>query len=169
MAANITPFIWFQDQAHDAAKFYCSIFKGSKIVRKDGMSATVRLQGRTYILFNGGEHYRLTPAFSMFITVKTQREVNYYWNKLVKGGQESRCGWLVDKYPLRLYRLWLFSIRQEPTRAGAAGVWRGPHDLSVLRLQYRRSRHSRRRADGSSLLHQALTPRVAACARRGVR
>jgi predicted 3-demethylubiquinone-9 3-methyltransferase (glyoxalase superfamily) len=100
VATNVTPFLWFKDKAHDAAKFYCSIFKGSKVVRKDGMSATVRLQGRTYILFNGGEHYRLTPAFSMFITVKTQKEVDYYWNKLLNGGQESRCGWLVDKYGL---------------------------------------------------------------------
>lgn len=100
MKTTVTPFIWFQDQAHDAAKFYCSVFKGSKIVRKDAMSATVRLQGRNFILFNGGDHYKLTPAFSMFITVKTQKEVDYYWDKLVKGGQESRCGWLVDKYGL---------------------------------------------------------------------
>jgi predicted 3-demethylubiquinone-9 3-methyltransferase (glyoxalase superfamily) len=75
MAITVTPFIWFQDQAHDAANFYCDIFKGSRIVRKDAMSATLRLQGRNYILFNGGEHFRLTPAFSMFVTVRTQKEI----------------------------------------------------------------------------------------------
>jgi predicted 3-demethylubiquinone-9 3-methyltransferase (glyoxalase superfamily) len=100
MTTTVTPFIWFQDQAHDAAKFYCRIFKGSKIVRKDAMSATVRLQGRNYILFNGGDHYKMTPAFSMFIVVKTQKQLDYYWDRLAKGGQESRCGWLVDKFGL---------------------------------------------------------------------
>ena len=143
MAANVTPFLWFQDQAHDAAKFYCSIFKGSRILRKDSMSATVRLQGRTYILFNGGEHYRLTPAFSMFITVKTQKEVDYYWNKLVKDGQESRCGWLVDKYgvswqviPEILGKLLSHKDKAKAGRAMQAMLQMSKIDIAALRKAF---------------------------------
>jgi predicted 3-demethylubiquinone-9 3-methyltransferase (glyoxalase superfamily) len=102
---TVTPFLWFDDQAEAAAKFYVSIFKNSKIVeiRRNGkkvMAATFRLDGREYIAFNGGPHYKLTPAFSMFVLVKTQREVDYFWNKLVRGGKPQRCGWLTDKFGL---------------------------------------------------------------------
>ena len=100
MSATLTPFLWFQDQAHEAAAFYCDVFENAEIVRQDNMSATVKILGRNYILFNGGEHFRLNPAYSMFITVKTQDEVDYYWGRLLEGGQASRCGWLVDKYGL---------------------------------------------------------------------
>ena len=95
---SITPFLWFDDQAHQAAKYYCSVFKGSKIIAKDAMSATLRLMGRDYVLFNGGPHYKLTPAMSLFVSVKTQKELDTYWNKLLKGGEPSRCGWLVDRF-----------------------------------------------------------------------
>ena len=102
---NITPFLWFDGKVGDAVKFYCSIFKKPKIVSMNGsgnhvMSATIRLNGQELILFNGGPHYQLTPAFSLMVQCKTQKEVDYYWTKLLKGGEESRCGWLIDKYGL---------------------------------------------------------------------
>jgi predicted 3-demethylubiquinone-9 3-methyltransferase (glyoxalase superfamily) len=95
---QVTPFLWFKDKAQEAAKFYVSVFKGAKLVDSNPMSATLRLKDQTLILFNGGPHYKLTPAFSLFISCKTQKEVDYYWSKLTKGGEESRCGWLVDKF-----------------------------------------------------------------------
>ena len=102
---NPTPFFWFDGKVGEAAKFYCSVFKKSKIVQLNGLanniqSATLRLNGLELILFNGGPHFKLTPAVSLMVPCKTQREVDYYWKKLTAGGEESRCGWLVDKYGL---------------------------------------------------------------------
>lgn len=98
---KITPFLWYNDKAVEAAKFYASIFKGSKIRSQSPMSATLRLLGQDYILFNGGPHYKLNPSASLFVTVKTQKEVDHYWSKLLQGGgKPSRCGWLTDKYGL---------------------------------------------------------------------
>ena len=108
-----TPFIWFQNQAEQAAKFYVSIFKGRSklgtILRNGeggpgpkGQALTVAfsLDGQEIVALNGGPHYTLTPAFSFVITCKTQKEIDRYWKVLTKGGAESRCGWLVDKYGL---------------------------------------------------------------------
>ena len=100
-----TPFFWFDGNVGEAARFYCSVFKKSKIVQMNGLanniqSATLRLNGLELILFNGGPHYKLTPAVSLMVHCKTQREVDYYWKKLTQGGEESRCGWLVDKFGL---------------------------------------------------------------------
>lgn len=138
--ASVTPFIWFQDQAHEAAKFYCGIFKGSRILRQDAMSATVRLLGTTYILFNGGEHYRLSPAFSMFVSVKTQREVDYYWDKLLDGGEESRCGWLVDRFGMSWQVIpeilgALLSHRDEATSRRAMQAMLGMRKIDIKELK----------------------------------
>ena len=100
-----TPFLWLDGNVGAAAKFYCSIFKKSKIVQQNGparnlRSATLRINGQELILFNGGPHYKLTPAFSLMVECKTQKEIDYYWKKLTAGGEESRCGWLVDRYGL---------------------------------------------------------------------
>ena len=97
---KITPFLWLGSQADKAAKFYSSIFKGAEILSVSPMSATIRLGGQKLILFNGGPHYRLTPAVSLFVHCQTQKEVDYYWARLSRGGEESRCGWLVDKFSL---------------------------------------------------------------------
>ncbi len=97
---KITPFLWFDGQAAAAAKFYVSIFKRAKILSSSPMSVTLQLAGQELILFNGGPHYKLTPAFSLFIHCKRQQEIDYYWAKLTRGGAESRCGWLEDKYGL---------------------------------------------------------------------
>ena len=100
-----TPFLWLDGNVGQAARFYCSVFKQSKIVQQNGLarnlqSATLRLNGQELILFNGGPHYKLTPAFSLMVQCKTQKEIDYYWKKLTQGGEESRCGWLVDKFGL---------------------------------------------------------------------
>ena len=100
-----TPFLWFDGRVGQAVKFYRSVFKQSKTVSvsrngKTVQSATLRLNGQELILFNGGPHYKLTPAFSLMVRCKTQQEVDYYWAKLTKGGEESRCAWLKDKFGL---------------------------------------------------------------------
>ncbi len=104
---KITTFLWFDGQAEEAAKFYCSIFKRSKIVGAFGsdgkghpLTVDFVLEGQRYHALNGGPLFKFTPAFSLFITCKDQKEVDYYWSRLLKGGKASRCGWLTDKFGL---------------------------------------------------------------------
>lgn len=97
---RITPFLWFDGRALEAAKFYGKIFKKSKILSASPMSVTFVLDGQTFYALNGGPHYKFNPAISFFISCQDQKEVDYYWTHLLKGGQPSRCGWLTDKFGL---------------------------------------------------------------------
>ncbi len=111
---RITPFLWFDDQAEQAAKFYVSIFKNStvgKIARYDEagakasgrpagtvMTVEFKLDGLEFVALNGGPIFPFTEAISLVVNCKTQAEVDYYWKKLSAGGKEVQCGWLKDKY-----------------------------------------------------------------------
>jgi predicted 3-demethylubiquinone-9 3-methyltransferase (glyoxalase superfamily) len=95
---KITPFLWFDGQAEDAARFYTSIFKKSKIESISPMSATFRLDGVKFIALNGGPQFKFTEAISFFVSCKTQKEIDYFWQKLSAGGEKSRCGWLKDRF-----------------------------------------------------------------------
>src|SRR5215471_1998969 len=109
---KITPFLWFDNQAEEAANFYVSIFKNSKIVniarygdagpgpKGSVLTVVFQLDGREFIALNGGPHFKFTEAISFSVDCKTQREIDEYWEKLSAGGQESQCGWLKDKYGL---------------------------------------------------------------------
>jgi predicted 3-demethylubiquinone-9 3-methyltransferase (glyoxalase superfamily) len=99
---KITPFLWFDHgKALPAAKFYVSIFPRSKITNVSSLTVTFTLDGRPYVALNGGPYFTLNPAFSLFVRCETQAEVNRLWKKLTSGGgEESRCGWLVDKFGL---------------------------------------------------------------------
>ena len=109
---KITPFLWFDDNAEEAANFYVSIFKNSKIgsVARYGdagpgpkgsvMTVNFRLEGQEFIALNGGPLYTFSPATSFFVDCKTQQEVDELWEKLTAGGGEVECGWLRDKYGL---------------------------------------------------------------------
>jgi len=110
---KITPFLWFNDNADEAIKFYTSVFKNSKLINSSHygdagpgpkgtiMTATIELEGQRFMLLNGGPLFKFTEAISLFVTCKTQEEVDYYWNKLLEGGgQPSQCGWLKDKFGL---------------------------------------------------------------------
>jgi len=110
--SKISPFLWFDDQAEQAAKFYISIFKGSRIVDvaryregspgKPGSVMTVRFRilGQEFTALNGGPLFKFTRAISFVIHCRTQREVDYYWKKLSAGGKKVQCGWLRDRYGL---------------------------------------------------------------------
>jgi len=102
---KIRPFLWFDDKAEEAANLYVSLFKNAKILDVnraggDVRSVTFEIEGQELIAFNGGPHYKFTPAISLFVDCKSQREVDELWNALTVGGEESRCGWLKDKYGL---------------------------------------------------------------------
>lgn len=98
---KITPFLWFDKEAQDAAKFYTSLFKNSKIVSLSPMVSVFELEGQQFMALNGGPLFKFTEAVSFFVNCETQEEVDYFWEKLTAdGGQESQCGWLKDKYGL---------------------------------------------------------------------
>jgi predicted 3-demethylubiquinone-9 3-methyltransferase (glyoxalase superfamily) len=95
---KITPFLWFDGKAGEAAKFYTSIFKNSKVESISPMSATFRLEGQSFIAFNGGPMFKFSPAISLFVSCATQKEIDYFWKKLSAGGEKQKCGWLKDKF-----------------------------------------------------------------------
>jgi predicted 3-demethylubiquinone-9 3-methyltransferase (glyoxalase superfamily) len=113
---KITPFLWFDDNAEEAVKFYTSIIKNSKIgkiARYDEagekaagrpagsvMTVEFQLEGQEFVALNGGPHFKFTEAISFVVNCETQEEVDYYWEKLSHGGKEVQCGWLKDKYGL---------------------------------------------------------------------
>ena len=109
---RITTFLWYDQEAEAAAKFYCSIFKKSKIlgitrnlgapgVTADVLTVQFRLGDQEFTALNGGPQFKFTEAISLMINCKDQKEVDYYWEKLLAGGgQESACGWLKDRYGL---------------------------------------------------------------------
>jgi predicted 3-demethylubiquinone-9 3-methyltransferase (glyoxalase superfamily) len=102
---KITPFLWFDNQAEEAARFYISVFKNSRLgeVLRRGeagsvMSVTFTLDGQDFIAPNGGPHFKFTEAISFFVPCDSQAEVDELWEKLSEGGEKSRCGWLKDKF-----------------------------------------------------------------------
>jgi len=97
---KIVPFLWFDGKAEEAAKFYVSIFKNSKILSANPMSVTFQLEGQPFYALNGGPQYKFTPAISLFVNCETQQEVDELWSKLTAGGSDEQCGWLKDKYGL---------------------------------------------------------------------
>ncbi|OLC93521.1 MAG: hypothetical protein DMG35_19115 [Acidobacteria bacterium] len=109
---KITPFLWFNGQAEEAANFYTSIFKNSKIVsvtrygeggpgpKGTVMSVTFQLEGQQFMALNAGPQFSFTPAISFYVNCQTQEEVDDWWEKLSAGGKKERCGWLKDKFGL---------------------------------------------------------------------
>jgi len=109
---RITPFLWFDDKAEEAANFYVSVFKNSKIgsiarysdagpgPKGSVMTVSFELEGQPFIALNGGPLYTFSPAISFFVDCKTQQEIDELWDKLTAGGGEVECGWLRDKYGL---------------------------------------------------------------------
>ena len=108
---KITPFLWFDGNAEEAALFYTSIFKNSKIlnVSRYGdagpgtkgavMVVSFQLEGQQFTALNGGPQFKFSEAFSFVVNCETQREIDEYWTKLTSGGgRESECGWLKDKF-----------------------------------------------------------------------
>jgi predicted 3-demethylubiquinone-9 3-methyltransferase (glyoxalase superfamily) len=109
---KITPFLWFDHQAEEAANFYASIFPNSKVVKVarygdagpgpagSAMTVEFQLEGQTFVALNGGPHFKFTEAISFVVNCETQQEVDSYWEKLSSGGNEVQCGWLKDRFGL---------------------------------------------------------------------
>jgi predicted 3-demethylubiquinone-9 3-methyltransferase (glyoxalase superfamily) len=111
---KITPFLWFDNQAEEAVKFYTSIFKDSKILKvcrytEAGQKASgqpkgsvmtieFQLNGQKFVALNGGSHFRFTEAISFVVNCQSQAEIDKFWKRLSAGGKTGQCGWLKDKY-----------------------------------------------------------------------
>jgi predicted 3-demethylubiquinone-9 3-methyltransferase (glyoxalase superfamily) len=98
MANPIYPCLWFDGKAHEAAEYYCSVFPNSKILSLNPMVAIFELNGTKFMGLNGGPEFKFTEAVSFVVNCETQEEIDMYWDKLTQGGQEGKCGWLVDKF-----------------------------------------------------------------------
>ena len=111
---RISPFLWFDNQAEEAANFYVSVFKNSKIKgtthytgeelsgeKGSVMTVSFQLDGQEFVALNGGPRFKFTEAVSFVVNCATQEEIDYYWEELSSGGgEEVQCGWLTDKYGL---------------------------------------------------------------------
>jgi predicted 3-demethylubiquinone-9 3-methyltransferase (glyoxalase superfamily) len=143
---KITPFLWFDTQALEAARFYVSLFKNSKLgaIARYGaagpgpagsvMSVSFTLEGQQFHALNGGPVYQFTPAISLFVDCKTQREVDTLWRKLTRGGEAVQCGWLKDKFGLswQIVPSGLGELIKEPA---AMRAMLGMKKLDIARLK----------------------------------
>jgi predicted 3-demethylubiquinone-9 3-methyltransferase (glyoxalase superfamily) len=153
---KITPFLWFDGKAEEAANFYVSIFKNSKIgnMNRYGdhgpgpkgtvMIATFQIDGQEFIALNGGPQFTFSPAISFVVNCETQEEVDDLWEKLSQGGKKQQCGWLQDKFgvswqivPTALPKLMSDPDREKTSRVMQALMQMGKIDIRRLEQAYR--------------------------------
>jgi predicted 3-demethylubiquinone-9 3-methyltransferase (glyoxalase superfamily) len=138
---KITPFLWFDTQAEEAVAFYLSVFKEGKIIsmarypengpRPAGMVMTIafELNGEQFVALNGGPGYPFTNAVSLVVNCESQKEIDYFWEKLAAGGEHNVCGWLKDKFgmPWQIVprQIWDWLNGNDPARVQrvTAAVW----------------------------------------------
>jgi predicted 3-demethylubiquinone-9 3-methyltransferase (glyoxalase superfamily) len=156
---RITPFLWFDEQAEEAAKFYVSVFESSKLdavtrydeasARASGrpvgsvMTVAFELAGQPFTALNGGPHFKFTEAISFVVSCRTQQEIDHFWSKLAAGGQEVQCGWLKDRFgvswqivPTELTEMLQDKDREKSRRVMAAMLQMKKLDLAALRAAY---------------------------------
>jgi predicted 3-demethylubiquinone-9 3-methyltransferase (glyoxalase superfamily) len=152
---RITPFLWFDSQAEEAANFYVSIFKNSRVetITRSGdagpgakgsvMTASFTLDGQEFVALNGGPQFPFTEAVSFMVNCDSQEEVDYYWEKLSAGGAEVQCGWLKDKFglswqivPAEFFDLISKGTQEQSDRVMAAMMEMVKMDLAKLKQAY---------------------------------
>jgi predicted 3-demethylubiquinone-9 3-methyltransferase (glyoxalase superfamily) len=140
---NITPFLWFDNNADEAINFYTSVFPDSEVIdRSDGPDgklflATFMLNGQELMALNGGPEFKFTEAISLFVSCQDQAEVDYFWEKLTDGGEESQCGWLKDKFGLswQIVPTALGELMADPDREKADRVMQAMLKMHKIDIQ----------------------------------
>jgi len=146
---KITPFLWFDGKAEEAMNFYVSIFKNSKVLSvnrygEEGqgpkgtvMSAKFQLDGQEFFALNGGPQFSFTPAISFFVDCETQPEVDALWERLSKGGEKQRCGWLTDKFGLswQIIPSVLGELLQDKDDEKSERVWRAMLQMDKIDIK----------------------------------
>jgi predicted 3-demethylubiquinone-9 3-methyltransferase (glyoxalase superfamily) len=141
MQNKVSTFLWFESQAEEAARLYCEIFPISKITQTSAQATSFTIEDQRFVAFNGGPHYRLSPAVSLFVSCNTQDEVDALWNRfLAAGGKESKCGWLVDRFGLswQIIPRQLLELMSDPDPAKAQRVVQamlGMQKIDIAALQ----------------------------------
>jgi predicted 3-demethylubiquinone-9 3-methyltransferase (glyoxalase superfamily) len=156
---QINPCLWFDTEAEEAAKFYCSVFKNSRMGRvsryvdegqeihgKEAgsvMAVEFEIAGQKFAALNGGPHFKFTEAISFQVHCDDQQEVDYFWKKLSAGGTEGPCGWLKDKYglswqivPKVLYEMLLDQDHTKSQRVTKAFLQMKKFDIAELKRAY---------------------------------
>ena len=100
MKESVYPCLWFDGNAREAAEFYCSVFPNSEKINSTPFVEIFSLNGKKFMGLNGGPEFKFNAAVSFVINCETQEEIDHYWTKLTEGGEEGKCGWLVDKFGL---------------------------------------------------------------------
>lgn len=152
---SITPFLWFDDQAEQAAQFYVSVFPNSRILEVSrytdagpgpaGSAMTVRfsLDGEEFVALNGGPaHYGFDESISFFVNCETEQELDHYWSALTDGGEEIACGWLKDRYGLR----WQIVPEGLPALLGDPDPQRAQRAMQAMRTMKKLDLAAMRRA-----------------------
>ncbi|MFI1966494.1 VOC family protein [Streptomyces pathocidini] len=146
---KITTFLWFDDQAEEAVEHYTSVFDDSRVLEvlrwgeegpgEPGKVLTIRfeLAGQQFIALNGGPHFHFTEAVSLYVDCRSQEEVDELWAKLLEGGEESKCGWLKDKYGLswQIVPRRLTDLLSDPDPATADRVMKAMLGMVKIDLQ----------------------------------
>ena len=146
---KIIPFLWFDGKAEEAMNFYVSIFKNAKVLSvnrygEEGqgpkgtvMSAKFQLDGQEFFALNGGPQFSFTPAISFFVDCETQPEVDELWEKLSKGGEKQRCGWLTDKFGLswQIIPSVLGELLQDKDDEKSERVWRAMLQMDKIDIK----------------------------------
>ena len=152
---KITPFLWFDTHAQEAMDFYVSVFKNSKVIsvtrygeggpgpKGTVMTAKILLDGQEFVLLNGGPQFSFSQAISFVVNCASQDEVDWFWEKLSKGGEKQPCGWLKDKFgvswqvvPVVLQEMLTDTDPQKSQRVMMALLQMGKIDIQKLKQAY---------------------------------
>ena len=152
---KITPCLWFDTEAEEAATFYCSVFKNARIVEVSRygdagprpadlvMTVAFELDGQEFVALNGGPEFTFNEAVSFQVNCETQEEVNEFWERLSEGGETGPCGWLKDKYgvswqvvPIQAMEMWKSGVSAKSERAMKAMMQMKKLDIAALQKAY---------------------------------
>ncbi len=149
---KVTPFLWFDNNAEEAINLYTSIFKNSAILGMNRMgdggpvlTASFQINGQELMALNGGPQFKFNEAFSVFVSVETQAEVDELWEKLSEGGEKGQCGWLKDKFGLswQIIPTALMQLMSDPNLIKANNVMQAMLQMTKIDIQKLRDAYSK--------------------------